>query len=124
LFVDAAKDHTKDHTKDRKTDRNAPSGLREDLFDLRALARNAGDSLSGRAALENLIDNAVKFTDGGGVALVAAPEKAAKTSIKTSMKAGKGRVGVTFAVSDSGIGLKLAEIKRLFRPFSQANVSI
>jgi CheY-like chemotaxis protein len=27
-------------------------------------------------------------------------------------------------VSDSGIGLTLAEIKRLFRPFSQANVSI
>jgi CheY-like chemotaxis protein/nitrogen-specific signal transduction histidine kinase len=140
LFVDAAKD------------RNAPSGLREDLFDLRALARNAGDSLSGRAAakglqaevdisaalpslvigdpvrlraaLENLIDNAVKFTDGGGVALVAAPEKAAKMKMTTGMKARKGRVGVTFAVSDSGIGLKLAEVKRLFRPFSQANVSI
>ena len=31
---------------------------------------------------------------------------------------------MTFAVSDSGIGLTLAEIKRLFRPFSQANVSI
>jgi CheY-like chemotaxis protein/nitrogen-specific signal transduction histidine kinase len=136
LFVDAAKD------------RNAPGGLREDLFDLRALARNAGDSLSGRAAakglqaevdisaalpslvigdpvrlraaLENLIDNAVKFTDGGGVALVAAPEKTARMS----MKAGKGWVGVTFAISDSGIGLTLAEIKRLFRPFSQANVSI
>jgi CheY-like chemotaxis protein len=134
LFVDAAKD------------RNAPSGLREDLFDLQALARNAGDSLSGRAAakglqaevdisaalpslvigdpvrlraaLENLIDNAVKFTEGGGVALVAAPE---------ALKPGKARksgVGVTFAVSDSGIGLTLAEVKRLFRPFSQANVSI
>jgi CheY-like chemotaxis protein len=36
----------------------------------------------------------------------------------------KGKVGVTFAVSDSGIGITLAEIKRLFRPFSQANVSI
>jgi CheY-like chemotaxis protein len=31
---------------------------------------------------------------------------------------------VAFEVSDSGIGLTLAEIKRLFRPFSQANVSI
>src|SRR4029077_21293924 len=29
-----------------------------------------------------------------------------------------------FAISDSGIGLTLNEIKRLFRPFSQANVSI
>src|SRR5207244_7380192 len=42
LFVDAAKGG------------NAPSGLREDLFDLRALARNAGDSLSGRAAAKGL----------------------------------------------------------------------
>ena len=129
LFVDAAK-----HA-------NGPIGLRQDLFDLRALAQNAGDSLAGRAAakglqsrveiaaslpslvvgdpvrlraaLENLIDNAVKFTESGGVALKVVPARA-----------GKGRVGVSFAVSDSGIGLTLPEIKRLFRPFSQANVSI
>jgi CheY-like chemotaxis protein len=36
----------------------------------------------------------------------------------------KGKVGVAFTISDSGIGLTLGEIKRLFRPFSQANVSI
>ena len=29
-----------------------------------------------------------------------------------------------FTVSDSGIGLSVAEIKRLFRPFSQANCRI
>ena len=40
------------------------------------------------------------------------------------MRAGKGKVGISFAVSDSGIGLTLAEVKRLFRPFSQANVSV
>jgi CheY-like chemotaxis protein len=128
LFVDAAKSGT-------------ASGIRRDLFDLRALARNVGDSLAGRAAakglrsavdiseklpvlvvgdpvrlraaLENLIDNAAKFTEQGGVAL------------DVSMLRGvKGKIGVAFAVSDSGIGLSLAEIKRLFRPFSQANVSI
>jgi CheY-like chemotaxis protein len=55
----------------------------------------------------------VKFTEQGGVALSVAPARA-----------GKGKVGVAFAVSDSGIGLSLAEVKRLFRPFSQANVSI
>ena len=129
LFVDAAKTAT------------AGTGVRQDLFDLRALARNVGDSLAGRAAakglrsavdipeklpalvvgdpvrlraaLENLIDNAAKFTEQGAVAL------------DVSMLRGvKGRIGVAFAVSDSGIGLTLAEIKRLFRPFSQANVSI
>jgi CheY-like chemotaxis protein len=111
------------------------------LFDLRALARSAGDSLAGRAtakglqcqvdisdklpalvvgdsvrlraALENLIDNAVKFTEQGGVALTVKPVRGASS-----------KVGIAFAVSDSGIGLTLGEIKRLFRPFSQANVSI
>jgi CheY-like chemotaxis protein len=136
LFVDAA-----------RTGKGAGKGgstLRQDLFDLRTLARSAGDSLAGRAAakglqaqveisdklpglvvgdsvrlraaLENLIDNAVKFTDQGGVALAVAP-------VKDKGKA-KGRVSVAFAVSDSGIGLTMAEIKRLFRPFTQANVTI
>src|ERR1700681_3347365 len=129
LFVDAAKDSS------------GTVGMREDLFDLRSLARSAGDSLAGRAAakglqsqveisdelpslvigdpvrlraaLENLIDNAVKFTEQGGVALEVTP-----------MRGVKGKIGVAFAISDSGIGLTLNEVKRLFRPFSQANVSI
>jgi two-component system, sensor histidine kinase len=129
LFVDAAKDA------------RAPSSIRDDLFDLRALARSLGDSLAGRAtakglqsevdisdelpslvvgdavrlraALENLVDNAVKFTEQGGVVFKAMPVRAVR-----------GKVGVAFAVSDSGIGLTQKEIKRLFRPFSQANVSI
>jgi two-component system, sensor histidine kinase len=72
-----------------------------------------GDPLRLRAALENLIDNAVKFTEHGRVALAVTPASVTK-----------GKIGVAFAVSDSGIGLTLKEIKRLFRPFSQANVSI
>ncbi len=129
LFVDAA--------------RSGGPGLevRQDFFDLRTLARNAGDSLTGRAAakglqssvviseklpafaigdpvrlraaVENLIDNAVKFTHQGSVALQVTP-----------LRSPKGKVAVAFEVSDSGIGLTLSEIKRLFRPFSQANVSI
>ena len=129
LFVDAARSG------------RSGFGVRQDFFDLRTLARNAGDSLAGRAtakglqslveiseklpafvigdpvrlraALENLIDNAIKFTEQGGVALVV-----------KSMRAAKGKIDVAFAISDSGIGLSLKEIKRLFRPFSQANVSI
>jgi CheY-like chemotaxis protein len=129
LFVDAARGG------------DAAAGVRQDFFDLRALARNTGDSLAGRAAakglqaevdiseklpafvvgdavrlraaLENLIDNAVKFTEQGGVALLVKP-----------LRRANGKVGAAFAISDSGIGLSLAEIKRLFRPFSQANIGI
>jgi len=129
LFVDAARS------------RGPGLGVRQDFFDLRALARSVGDSLAGRAtakglqsqieiseklpafvigdpvrlraALENLIDNATKFTEAGGVAFSVKP-----------MRGPKGKVSIAFAVSDSGIGLTLSEIKRLFRPFSQANVSI
>src|SRR5258705_11157617 len=120
LFVDAA------------SSGGSGLGVRQDLFDLRVLARSIGDSLAGRAAakglqssvdiaaklpapvvgdpvrlraaLENLIDNAVKFTETGGVALTVKP-----------IPGPKGKVGVAFAVSDSGIGLTLGEIKRLFR---------
>ena len=129
LFVDAARSG------------RSGFGVRQDFFDLRTLAQSIGDSLAGRAtakglqarvdisdklptfvtgdpirlraALENLIDNATKFTEHGGVALSVRPTGEAK-----------GRIRVAFAVSDSGIGLSLAEIKRLFRPFSQANVKI
>lgn len=129
LFVDAARHDS------------AGLAVRQDFFDLQALSRAMGDSLAGRAtakglqsqvgiaaklpvfvtgdpvrlraALENLIDNAVKFTQQGAVAL------------DVAARAGQGdRLDVTFSVSDSGIGLSLAEIKRLFKPFSQANVSI
>lgn len=72
-----------------------------------------GDPLRLRAALENLIDNAVKFTPRGSVRFEASSEKA-----------GRGKVRLIFTVTDSGIGLEPGEIKRLFRPFSQANEQI
>lgn len=129
LFVDAA----------RRGSASLP--VRQDFFDLGALAQAAGDSLAGRAAakglraqvflapdlpafvigdpvrlraaLENLIDNAVKFTPAGEVAFDVRAASGPRDSLR-----------VAFAVSDSGIGLSPAEIRRLFKPFSQANVSI
>jgi two-component system, sensor histidine kinase len=72
-----------------------------------------GDTVRLRAALENLIDNAVKFTERGTVVLDV-----------RSARAARGRVRLVFTVADSGIGLKPAEIKRLFHPFVQANADI
>lgn len=128
LFVDAAR--LRDHATPRA-----------DFFDLTALIRHAGDSLTGRAAakglkagittagklpafvvgdpvrlraaLENLIDNAVKFTEAGRVGLKVSAGRAVR-----------GKVKVAFAVSDSGIGLTDAEVRRLFRPFTQASATI
>ncbi len=71
-----------------------------------------GDVVRLRAALENLIDNAVKFTLRGGVGFKVRAEPRARD------------MRVTFEVSDSGIGLKPAEIKRLFKPFTQAHEGI
>jgi CheY-like chemotaxis protein len=42
----------------------------------------------------------------------------------SAASASRGRVRLTFAVSDTGVGLKPAEIKRLFRPFAQARSDI
>ena len=72
-----------------------------------------GDAARLRAAIENLIDNAVKFTERGAVRLEA-----------RAARVGRGRVKILFTVTDSGIGLTRAEIKRLFRPFTQANAEI
>lgn len=72
-----------------------------------------GDPVRLRAALENLLDNAVKFTAQGGVRLDV-----------RGTPARAGRVKLTVQVSDSGIGLKRAEIKRLFRPYAQASADV
>ena len=89
-------------------------GLKTDIAIARDLpAMVAGDLLRLRAALENLADNAVKFTGEGGVAFAAS---AAPASAK--------RVRLVFTMSDSGIGLSRQDIGRLFRPFAQASADI
>ena len=72
-----------------------------------------GDAMRMRAALENLIDNAVKFTERGSVRLDVTSEKVARD-----------RARLVFGVTDSGIGLSAADVRRLFKPFAQANRSI
>ena len=76
-------------------------------------AQAIGDPVRLRAALENLIDNAVKFTRQGEVAL----------NVGARGLSG-GRVRLVFAVTDSGIGLTRREMQRLFRPFAQASEQV
>ena len=76
-------------------------------------AQVAGDALRLRAALENLADNAVKFTQAGHVSFSAAAAPARGN-----------RVRLVFELTDSGIGMSAAEVKMLFRPFAQASAEV
>jgi CheY-like chemotaxis protein len=66
-----------------------------------------GDPVRIRAALENLIDNAIKFTASGTVTLSATRAKA------------RGKERLVFTVEDSGSGIAPGDVRKLFRPFSQ-----
>lgn len=94
--------------------RATTNGLKSDV----AIARDlpdwvAGDPVRLRAMIENLIDNAVKFTARGGLRFAVSAKPAPR-----------GRMTLVFAVTDNGIGISPAELKRLFRPFAQANATV
>jgi CheY-like chemotaxis protein len=72
-----------------------------------------GDAVRVRAALEGLVENAVKFTARGNITL----------ELKSKPQ-GRGRLQLSFIVADSGIGLTPAEVKWLFRPFAQASEAV
>lgn len=96
------------------TARAGNKGIKADIAiapDLPAMV--AGDALRLRAALENLADNAVKFTTEGTIAFIAGAKPA-----------GRKRVDLIFTIADSGIGIDPREIKNLFRPFAQASEAI
>ena len=92
------------HNKDLKTNVKIADNLP---------AMASGDVLRLRAALENLADNAVKFTHQGKVTFAATAEQAKQ-----------GRVRLVFSFADDGIGISAGELKHLFRPFAQASVKI
>ena len=72
-----------------------------------------GDAAKIRQILFNLIGNAIKFTERGRVTLEVAAAPGAE-----------GRLAVSFAVADSGIGIAPEQQARLFEPFTQLDPSI
>jgi signal transduction histidine kinase/ActR/RegA family two-component response regulator len=66
------------------------------------------DSQRLKQVLLNLVSNAIKFTDHGGVEL----------SVR-SLPCQPGRARLVFAVRDSGVGMPAETLQRLFSPFAQ-----
>ncbi|MDR2644168.1 MAG: response regulator [Planctomycetaceae bacterium] len=71
-----------------------------------------GDSGRIRQILINLISNSIKFTEKGGVQV-----KVTLESVKES------KLNVKFSVHDTGIGIQHDRIDRLFKAFSQVDIS-
>ena len=78
----------------------------------------AGDAQRLRQVLVNLLGNAVKFTERGDVfvRLEKMPPPLAEPESRVNLE-------LHFSVADSGIGIAPEQMGRLFRPFSQADVS-
>jgi PAS domain S-box-containing protein len=72
-----------------------------------------GDEMRVRQILMNLMGNAIKFTEAGGVALTLQPTPGAA-------RAGKTEVMLRFAVRDTGPGVPPNAIERIFAEFEQA----
>jgi signal transduction histidine kinase/CheY-like chemotaxis protein/HPt (histidine-containing phosphotransfer) domain-containing protein len=72
-----------------------------------------GDPTRVRQIIFNLLSNALKFTDRGGVMLRASAEST-----------DSGMAKVVLAVTDTGIGISSEQQARLFKPFSQVDSSI
>jgi PAS domain S-box-containing protein len=80
------------------------------FVDDRLPAQVLGDPARLRQVLLNLAGNAVKFTEHGGVAVMAEP----------GLKPGD----VSFRVRDTGIGLSAEDQQRIFREFEQADAGV
>lgn len=72
-----------------------------------------GDALRLRQIVNNLISNAIKFTEKGEVIVFVSVEAMTEQAVTLNLQ-----------VKDSGIGIREQDLNHLFKEFSQANVSI
>ncbi|MGH9619881.1 MAG: ATP-binding protein [Bryobacteraceae bacterium] len=93
--------------------RIAEKGLSIELYrspDLPGWVR--GDSVRLRQVLQNLLENAIKFTSAGAITLSSGLEEATEAGIL-----------LRFSITDTGIGIPLAKQEKIFEAFSQADTS-
>lgn len=90
----------------------AAKGLRLEARVEPEVARMVGDRRRVAQVLLNLLNNAVKFTERGGVRLEACPRQ------------DDGRPSVAVSVADTGIGIAEPELGTLFEPFRQVDTGL
>jgi PAS domain S-box-containing protein len=73
-----------------------------------------------RQILTNLIGNAFKFTERGGVRLHVSCLRGQPVSLRETRR----ELRLFFAVSDTGVGIAADKLERLFQPFSQVDPSV
>jgi len=71
-----------------------------------------GDKVRLRQVLINLVGNAIKFTDSGGITITV-----------DVLRREKANVEIRMGVADTGIGISKEESEKLFRAFTQADAS-
>ncbi|KAF7854707.1 hypothetical protein EAF04_010276 [Stromatinia cepivora] len=77
-----------------------------------------GDPGRIRQVLSNLLTNSLKFTENGSIKISAKCKR-----IPQSDGTGNDRIGVSFVITDTGIGISKTTLDKLFRPFSQGDSS-
>jgi PAS domain S-box-containing protein len=95
-----------------------PQALNKGLVLVRRVAADVpanvvGDRVRLQQVLTNLVGNAVKFTERGRVVL----------EISAGEKTAEGKRGITFTVTDTGIGIAHDKKEMIFDSFCQADVS-
>jgi PAS domain S-box-containing protein len=77
-----------------------------------------GDEVRLRQVVTNLVGNAIKFTDAGGVLVTIAPNRAGREPVRAD------EVEIAITVEDTGIGIAGEVLPSLFSEFEQADAAV